>query len=154
MKMKKPLSVWAVQFVLCIVTIVLSAALMRFCYLFGPLFLSNLFKLSGRQLLVSLSAVGTMVVVIAFLGLTVYAIQMRRKHGRILGLIALFALLILFVYLVESPWPPHGKGYQQYTNAEQGFVNFIEFLFFVAFCVLIRRFGYSRKSRIFFLPID
>jgi hypothetical protein len=95
-----------------------------------------------------------MVVAIALLGWTIRAIQMRRKQGRVLALIVLFALLILFVYLVESSWPPHGRGYQQYTDAEQGFVNLIEFLFFVAFCVLIRRFGYSRKSRIFFLPID
>jgi len=150
MKMKKPLSVWAVQFVLCIVTIALSAALMRFCYLFGPLVLS---KISGRRLLVFLSAVGIMIVVIAFLGLTIHAIQMRRKHGRILGLILLFALLILFVYL-ESSWPPLGRGYQQYTDAEKGIVNLFEFLGFVAFCILIRRFGFSRKSRIFFLPID
>jgi hypothetical protein len=151
MKMKKPLSVWAVQFVFCTVTIALSAALIRFCYLFGPLALSNL---SGRRLLVFLSIVGIMVVAIALLGWTIRAIQMRRKQGRVLALIVLFALLILFVYLVESSWPPHGRGYQQYTDAEQGFVNLIEFLFFVAFCVLIRRFGYSRKSRIFFLPID
>jgi hypothetical protein len=151
MKMRKPLSVWAVQFVLCIVTIALSAELMRFCYLLGPLVLSNL---SGRGLLVFLSVIGIMFVVIAFLGWTIHAIQMRRKHGRILGLTVLFALLILFVYLVESSWPPRGRGYQQYTNAEQGLVNLIEFLFFVAFCFLIRRFGYSRKSRIFFLPID
>jgi hypothetical protein len=154
MKMKKPLSVWAVQFVLCIVTIALSAELMWFCYQFGPLVLTNLFKLSGRQVLVFLSDVGIMVVVIAFLGWTIHAIQKRRKQGRILGLIVLFALLILFVYLVESPWPPRGRGYQQYTDAEQGFVNLIEFLFFVAFCILINRFGFSRKSRIFFLPID
>jgi hypothetical protein len=151
MKMKKPLSVWAVQFVFCTVTIALSAALIWFCYLFGPLALSNL---SGRRLLVFLSIVGIMVVAIALLGWTIRAIQMRRKQGRVLALIVLFALLILFVYLVESSWPPHGRGYQQYTDAEQGFVNLIEFLFFVAFCVLIRRFGYSRKSRIFFLPID
>ena len=150
MKMKKPLSVLAVQFVLCIVTTALSAALMRFCYLFGPLVLSSP---SGRRLLVFLSIVGIMFVVIASLGWTIHAIQMRRKQGRVLGLIVLFALLIFYAYL-QSSWPPVGRGYQQYTDAEKGLVNLIEFLFFVAICILINRFGFSRKSRIFFLPID
>ena len=151
MKMRKPLSVWIVQFVFCIVSMALSVALIWICYRFGPLVL---FKPSGRGLLFFLSTIGAMVIVIALLGWTIYAIQTRREQGRTLGLNMLFALLILFVYLVAGPWPPHGRGYQPYTAAEQGFVNFIEFLFFVAFCVLIRRFGYSRKARIFFLPID
>jgi len=150
MKAKKPLSVWAAQFVLCAVTIVLSAALIWFCCQFGPLAFS---KVSARRLLVFLSIVGIMVVVIALLGWTLRAIQMRRKQGRALGLIVLFALLIFYAYL-QSSWPPVGRGYQQYTDGEKGLVNLIEFLFFVAICILIDRFGFSRKSRIFFLPID
>lgn len=146
MKARKPLSVWIAQIALGGFALALLAELVWLYDRVNP----SLSRLSGSKLLVLMLVVGIWILVVASLGWIVYAIQMRRNLGRILGLIALLAMFAIWLYIQFFP-AVNAPGYRRYQNdAEEGLADILNTLCFILFWIFFGRFGFSKKSRKFF----
>jgi len=152
--MKRPLSVWLVQILLSLVSLIMLSILVArtvvmFRYLWGS-------SPPPMEVLLAFAILLTNIGIIGFFLLTVFAIEKRWSRSRIMGLAALLILFALFIYRRLSPLPP-GQGLSRMTYdtpGERGMAFILDVLLFIGYWLLFLRFGFSKKAREFFSQPD
>lgn len=137
---RRPLSVWVVLILLGIIAICLIYFLAGFVYFYAigrSLVHSMLYFALGVLLRILLAVVATW---------TLVGVAQRMNWGRIAGL-GLIASTYLFWIYINMKHPVH------YANAAQrGGADILDILIFAFYTVLFYKFGFGRKSRLYFAP--
>jgi hypothetical protein len=145
--MKRPLSVWVTLALLTVACIIATPATLFWTVsMFSSLRGNNNPPL---EILLLIAEFAIRLSLLGFLTISVAAIFKCSPRSRSLGLMAL--LLVFVLVLMSKLWTTlHAPVFQYNSPAEKGGAFIVDVLLFIGFWILWFRYGFSKKSRLYF----